>query len=64
MREKKLGRKVGEEKEKFSASNSEPSPSSVYFVSFQVSFGYEALMNYVLLVVRSETRPRTLKNSK
>jgi hypothetical protein len=61
MREKELRRKVGKENEKFTASNPELFPSSVFFVPFQVSFSYDAFKSCFLLIVRSEMSPKTLK---
>jgi hypothetical protein len=35
----------------------------ILFVYFQVSLGYETLMNCVILIVKRETSPKILKNS-
>jgi hypothetical protein len=61
---KRKNRKKSWKREEFSASNSQPSEYFVPFVYFQVYFGYEALMDYVLLTVRSEMSPKMLKSSK
>jgi hypothetical protein len=63
MTEKELGRKVEKEREKFFVSYHEPSHSSIFVIPLQVSFHYMVLMDYVLLILRSETSPRTLKNT-
>jgi hypothetical protein len=61
MKGKKLGREVEKEREKFLTSTPKSSHSSIFFVPFQVSFGYMVLMDYVLLVVKREISPTTLK---